>query len=67
MTNEEIRGLSLEDLASSIDTEKERLQRLRISHAISRLENPSRISKKRKLIARMLTEWSRRNRENQAS
>lgn len=67
MTNEEIRALSLDDLAGAIEDEKERLQRLRVSHAVTPIENPMQIRMKRRLVARLMTEWSRRNRVNEAS
>ncbi|MEM6299647.1 MAG: 50S ribosomal protein L29 [Bacteroidota bacterium] len=65
MTNEEIRALGLEDLAGAIEDEKERLQRLRISNAVTPLENPMQIRQKRRQIARLMTEMGRRTREEQ--
>lgn len=67
MTNEEIRALSLEDLEGAIGDEKERLQRLRVSHAVTPIENPMQIRMKRRLIARFMTELSRRKNSNEAS
>ncbi len=63
MTNEEIRALGLEDLVGAIEDEKERLQRLRISNAVTPLENPMQIRQKRRHIARLMTEMGRRTRE----
>lgn len=56
MKNSEIKGLSSADLKDKITTEREALQRLKFGHAISQIENPSKINKARKLIARLETE-----------
>jgi large subunit ribosomal protein L29 len=56
MKNTEIRSLSLEELKERIATEKENLQKLKFAHSITPLENPMRIQKSRRLIARLVTE-----------
>ena len=55
MKIKEIRELSAKDLRERIETEKVSLDKLRLNHAISPLENTSLIKKSRKDIARMLT------------
>lgn len=55
MKTSEIRELSVIDLQERIETEKVNLNKLRIEHSISPVENPTRIRKARKDIARMLT------------
>ncbi|WP_276089784.1 50S ribosomal protein L29 [Pedobacter sp. JY14-1] len=60
MKNSEIKGLSQEELIARIAEEKENLVKLKFAHAISAIENPSRISKVRKDIARLKTEVTQR-------
>ncbi|PWS27004.1 MULTISPECIES: 50S ribosomal protein L29 [Pedobacter] len=59
MKNSEITGLSKEELVAKIAEEKETLSKLKFSHTISAIENPSRISKVRKDIARLNTELTK--------
>jgi large subunit ribosomal protein L29 len=47
--------LSLEELTSTLASEKEGLARLKFAHAISPIENPLRIREARKVIARLET------------
>ncbi|WP_129716310.1 50S ribosomal protein L29 [Pedobacter sp. SYP-B3415] len=56
MKNSEITGLSKEELVAKIAEEKENLTKLKFAHTISAIENPSRISKVRKDIARLTTQ-----------
>ncbi|HLK98400.1 MAG TPA: 50S ribosomal protein L29 [Hymenobacter sp.] len=63
MKNAEIRALSLEDLKQQINAEKTNGQTLRFAHAISPLENPIRLKQSRKNVARLLTELTRREKE----
>ena len=51
----EIRELSVADLKERIDAERTNLDTLKMNHAISPLEDSSKIKKARKNIARMLT------------
>lgn len=51
----EIRELSAKDLQERLDTEKANLNQMKMNHAISPLEDSSKIKKARKNIARMLT------------
>ena len=51
----EIRELSVADLKERIDAERANLDTLKMNHAISPLEDSSKIKKARKNIARMLT------------
>jgi large subunit ribosomal protein L29 len=55
MKNSEITGLSKEELVAKITEEKENLSKLKFAHTISAIENPSRIAKVRKDIARLNT------------
>ncbi|AYA38451.1 50S ribosomal protein L29 [Hymenobacter oligotrophus] len=63
MKNAEIRALSIEDLKEQINKEQSNAQTLRFAHAISPLENPTRIKQGRRNIARLLTELKRRENE----
>jgi large subunit ribosomal protein L29 len=58
MKNAEIKALSLEQLESNIASEKDRLLKLNFAHAITPIENPMRIRESRKLIARLMTEFT---------
>jgi len=60
MKNSEITGLSQEELVVRIAEETENLVKLKFAHTISAIENPTRISKVRKNIARLNTEMTKR-------
>ncbi|MCJ8211679.1 50S ribosomal protein L29 [Mucilaginibacter sp. RS28] len=60
MKNSEILGLSTEELTARINEEKNNLNKLKFAHAVSAIENPSRITKVRKDIARLNTELTKR-------
>ncbi len=55
MKTPEINELSIADLQERIEAEKDNLARLKVTHAVSQIENPSNIKKARRNIARMLT------------
>ncbi|MDR1517086.1 MAG: 50S ribosomal protein L29 [Dysgonamonadaceae bacterium] len=57
---EELKELSVKDLKERLEGEKMALNQLRISHAITPLDNPSSIKFKRKEIARIQTELGAR-------
>ena len=54
--------MPLNELNDLLTTERERLVKMKMSHAVSPLENPMQIKFSRKIIARIMTELSRRNR-----
>ena len=56
----DIKDLSTEDLNEKLLEQKEMLIKLRMSHAVSPLENPKQISVIRKTIARVKTELRKR-------
>ena len=58
----EIREMTLAELEERIDAERDRLHRLKMTHAVSPLENPEEIRKIKKDIARMLTILTERSR-----
>jgi large subunit ribosomal protein L29 len=71
MKNSEILELSTEEIVSRIKEEKANLTKLRFAHTVSAIENPLRINKVRKDIARLNTELTKRkateNAEKQAA
>lgn len=58
MNNAEIQKLSLEELTTTLASEKEGLARLKFAHAISPIENPLRIREARKMVARLETAFT---------
>ncbi len=60
MKTPEIRELSTKDLRERIETEKANLVRMKINHAVSPVEDTSKLKKARKNIARMLTVLSQK-------
>lgn len=60
MSNEEIRELPLTDLKERLEKMVQDYKSLRAQHAVSPIDNPSRIQKERRDIARVKTELRRR-------
>jgi len=56
MKNSEIKALSLDNIILKISEESRALRSLRFAHAVSPIENPMLIRKKRRLIAQLETE-----------
>lgn len=56
MKNAEIKALSADELKDKIAAEKENLQKLKFAHAITPIENPTKIRDSRKLVAKLKTE-----------
>ena len=63
MKNESLRELSVNDLNERLEQAQAQLQKMRLNHAASPLENPNLIRATRKNIARILTELKRRELE----
>lgn len=55
MKSTEIREMAINDLRDRVATEKANLSQMKINHAISPLENTSKIQQARRDIARMKT------------
>jgi large subunit ribosomal protein L29 len=55
MKYSEISSLAIEELKEKIKTEQENLRKLKFAHAISPIENPTKIKNTRRLIARLKT------------
>jgi len=60
MKNSEILELATEELTARISEERATLTKLKFAHAVSAIENPMRITKVRKDIARLNTEITKR-------
>lgn len=61
MKQEVIRELSKAELIERLEEERKQLNKLKLNHAVSPLENPNKIKTYRRTIARMLTELHKRN------
>jgi large subunit ribosomal protein L29 len=55
MQTKEIREMAINDLVERIETEKANLSAMKMNHAISPIENTSKLRETRRNIARMLT------------
>ena len=55
MKSAEIKDMATQDLVERIEAEKARLNKLKVQHTVSPVENTSEIRKSRRDIARMLT------------
>ncbi|MBQ7771692.1 MAG: 50S ribosomal protein L29 [Bacteroidales bacterium] len=64
MKASEVREMSIADLRERIELEKANLDTMKINHAISPLEDTSKISKARKDIARMMTILAEKESQN---
>ena len=51
-----IKEMTTNELEERLDEEKARLEKMRVNHLVSPLENPKQITFARKIIARILTE-----------
>ena len=60
MKQSEIKELSVADLHEELDKTRQELSNLKMTHAISPLENPMQIRFARKAIARLATEITKR-------
>jgi large subunit ribosomal protein L29 len=61
MKNQEITKLSTEDLRSRLVDISSQLETLKLTHAMSPVENPLRIRGMRKVVARLSTELTKRS------
>jgi len=60
MKMSEIRNMELAELKERLADYKKKYASLKLSHAVTPLENPMEIRKMRKTIARMMTELNQR-------
>ena len=64
MKASEVREMSIADIRERIEIEKANLDRMKINHTISPLEDTSKIAKARKDIARMMTILAEKEAQN---
>ena len=64
MKASEVREMSISDLRERIELEKANLDTMKLNHAISPLEDTSKIAKARKDIARMATILAEKESQN---
>lgn len=64
MKKEEIKEMSTQDLKDRLDQMKLEYAQLKVNHAISPIDNPSKITADRKMIARVMTELRQRELNN---
>lgn len=67
MKNSDIHGLTTEEVIARINEEKANLTKMKFAHTVSSIENPTRITKVRKDVARLNTELTKRKAEAKAS
>ncbi|MFO8236350.1 MAG: 50S ribosomal protein L29 [Bacteroidales bacterium] len=60
MKPSEIREFTIKELEERLENEQNHLTQLKISHAVSPLDNPNKITEAKKNIARMKTELNMR-------
>jgi large subunit ribosomal protein L29 len=60
MKAREISELATKELQERLVAEKESLQKMKINHSVSPLDNPSKINQTRKNVARISTELRKR-------
>jgi len=63
MKQEVIRELSTPELVERLEEERMQLNKLKMNHAVSPLENPNKIKAYRRTVARLVTELHKRNLE----
>ncbi len=63
MKPSEIREFTTKELQERLESEQANLSQLRMSHAVSPLDNPNKITEVKKNVARMKTELNKRLKE----
>lgn len=61
MKAQTLTDMPLNELNDLLISERDRLVKMKMSHAVSPMENPMQIKFARKTVARIMTELSRRN------
>tara|TARA_B100000242_G_scaffold253163_1_gene195419 strand:- start:593 stop:790 length:198 start_codon:yes stop_codon:yes gene_type:complete len=65
MKQKEVIELSVDELNEKLNTFKKELADMKMSHAVSPIENPLQIRNTRRVIARIYTELTRRKQEQE--
>lgn len=63
MKSSVVREMTTEEIQEKLADEKEALAKLKMQHAISPLDNPLQIRGRKKDVARLMTELTRRSKE----
>jgi large subunit ribosomal protein L29 len=63
MKYSEIKGLNLVELKEKLGSEQEALRKMKFAHQVSAIENPMKIKETRKLVARLKTELTSKERQ----
>lgn len=63
MKNSEITGLTIEEIRQKLSSEQETLRKLRFAHQVSAIESPMKIKETRRLIARLNTVLTQKERQ----
>jgi large subunit ribosomal protein L29 len=63
MKNSEIKALTVAELNEKIGSEREAMRKIKFAHQVSAIENPMKIRENRRLIARLKTELTAKERQ----
>ena len=63
MKNSEIKGLNVTELKEKILSEQEGLRKMKFAHQVSAIENPMKIKETRRLLAKLKTELTAKERQ----
>jgi large subunit ribosomal protein L29 len=63
MKNSEITGLNVVELKEKILSEQEGLRKMKFAHQVSAIENPMKIKETRRLISKLKTELTAKERQ----
>jgi large subunit ribosomal protein L29 len=63
MKNAEIKGLNAVELKEKLLSESEGLRKMKFAHQVSAIENPMKIKETRRLIAKLKTELTAKERQ----
>ena len=66
MKSSEIKELTLQELQERLESEESMMVRMKMNHAVSPLDNPNKIIETRKNIARLKTEFTARQSQEQS-
>ena len=66
MKASEVRELTTKELVERLATDSEQLNRMKINHSVSPMDNPSQIKEMRKTVARYNTELQQRKSNEEA-
>ena len=65
MKQDIVKDLTTDEVRDKIKDERANYRKMKLSHAVSPMENPMKMRNSRKVIARLETELKKRNTQNQ--